>query len=319
MKHFTLPGTDLLTSTLGFGCAPIMGRQGKRESLNALACAYEAGIIHYDVARSYGFGEAEKVVGRFIRDKRDRVCLVTKFGIQPQPLNPLLRIAKPVLRAMLDAVPSMRSHVRRKSNQFLAPGNFSVNAANSSLHASLTNLDVDTIDLFLLHECNAQSVIAEDLFDFLDRCVAEGKIRYYGFATDPASAGTLLENFHGRAISTLQTPLLPIQAFAKLEQNTQVTHIVHSVAALQPLLSSALIVKGNITTSLPEVIPSALLQQSGSMPLLLRYASRKSSGGVVLVSSFNCQHIAQNARAVETPLPDDCLYALDQLLLEDTV
>lgn len=316
MKHFTLPGTSLRTSTLGFGCASIMGRHGKRKSLDALASAYQAGIIHFDVARSYGFGDAENVLGRFIRDKRDQVCLATKFGILPQPINPLLRLAKPIVRTLMDTIPSLRARVRRSSNQFLTPGNFSINTARSSLETSLLQLGTDTIDLLLVHECTAQSQISDDLFDFLDRCISEGKIRHYGLATDPASATTVMGRFTTRAISVAQTPLAPFDAFTRLHasMSDSKAHIVHGVGALQPVLANALNGMSGTNPSLPDEILAAGAGPSTSMPLLLRYACRKSNGGVTLVSSFNPRHIEQNVRSIETALSDTGMLALDKLL-----
>ena len=315
MKHIVLLGTGLHTSRLGFGCAPIMGRQGKRRSLNALACAYDSGIIHYDVARSYGFGEAEGIVGRFIRDKRDKVCLVTKFGIIPRAVNPVLRLAMPYVRSMLDIAPSLRGRVRKAGNRFLAPGDFTVEAARSSLHTSLIKLGVDTIDLLLLHEVNMRSVIKEDLFDFLDRCVAEGKIRGYGIATDSASANSMLEKFPFGSISAVQVPLKPGEEFTRLGSSTpDKAHIVHSVAALQPALSAGIGKMTERQEHLPDEITKARLEPAQAMSLLIRYACAKTQGGVTLVSSFNPRHIVKNARAVETPLPEDSIHLLDKML-----
>ena len=58
-------------SHLGFGCAPIMGRISKSHALRALAFSFDCGVTHFDVARSYGFGQAEEIVGGFIKGKRD--------------------------------------------------------------------------------------------------------------------------------------------------------------------------------------------------------------------------------------------------------
>ncbi|MFX6040902.1 aldo/keto reductase, partial [Acinetobacter baumannii] len=62
-----------LSGRLGFGCAPMLGRVGRKDSLRALAIAYDNGIRHFDVARSYGFGEAEALLGEFLAGKRQHV------------------------------------------------------------------------------------------------------------------------------------------------------------------------------------------------------------------------------------------------------
>ena len=55
-----------------------------RQSLRAMGCAWDAGITLFDTARSYGFGDAEAVLGEFLRGKRDKAVIATKFGITPQ-------------------------------------------------------------------------------------------------------------------------------------------------------------------------------------------------------------------------------------------
>ena len=59
-----------------------MGRVGRKKSLYAMEQAYESGVTYYDTARSYGYGEAEKILGYFSKDKRDKIIITTKFGIQ---------------------------------------------------------------------------------------------------------------------------------------------------------------------------------------------------------------------------------------------
>ena len=64
---------------LGFGTAAIMGRLSRRRGLAALERAHAAGIRHFDTARSYGWGEAERVVGIFLRSHaREVIRQVTK-------------------------------------------------------------------------------------------------------------------------------------------------------------------------------------------------------------------------------------------------
>lgn len=70
-------------TALGFGCSAMGGRVSTRQSLVALGAAYDAGITLYDTARSYGYGQAETILGNFLRGRRDTVVISTKFGILP--------------------------------------------------------------------------------------------------------------------------------------------------------------------------------------------------------------------------------------------
>jgi D-threo-aldose 1-dehydrogenase len=71
------------SSRLGFGCGGVMGRVGRRQSLRVIAAALDGGITHFDVAPLYGYGEAEALLGEALADKRDRVVVASKFGLNP--------------------------------------------------------------------------------------------------------------------------------------------------------------------------------------------------------------------------------------------
>lgn len=65
------PRTQLpRVSVLGLGCAAMLGRAGRRDSLAALGAAYDAGITFYDTARSYGYGACEGLLGEFFAGKK---------------------------------------------------------------------------------------------------------------------------------------------------------------------------------------------------------------------------------------------------------
>src|SRR5438045_1975491 len=81
MRRRTLGRTGLEVSTLGFGCAKLTFNT-REEALRVLETAYEEGITHYDVARVYGLGWAEGILGEFLKNKRDHVTVTTKFGLQ---------------------------------------------------------------------------------------------------------------------------------------------------------------------------------------------------------------------------------------------
>jgi myo-inositol catabolism protein IolS len=69
---------------LALGCWTFGGAQwGGQEdpdSREAMEKAFELGITHFDTASGYGGGRSERVVGEFIRDKRDAIFLASKQG-----------------------------------------------------------------------------------------------------------------------------------------------------------------------------------------------------------------------------------------------
>lgn len=170
-------------SALGFGCAPVMGRVGRRESLRAMALAFELGVTHFDVARSYGFGRAEQVLGEFTLGRRDRITITTKFGIPAPALGWRHRLALPAARWAARAVPGVQARLRRRAGQILAAQRFDAAFARASLETSLRELRTDHVDAYLLHEPPLlEAATMDSIAATMDCLVREGKVRRWGFA-----------------------------------------------------------------------------------------------------------------------------------------
>lgn len=183
-----LQNQDYLTSgkpasLLGFGCAPIMGRVSRRQALRALAMAYELGVRHFDIARSYGFGDAEDVLGEFLAQGRRSATVTSKFGVAPPALKTWQRMARPVVRLARNRLGALRGAVRANSGALLAARNYDVAYARQCLETSLRKLRRDRIDFYLVHEPQPDALGQIDaLSRFLDDAVAIGKIGRWGIA-----------------------------------------------------------------------------------------------------------------------------------------
>lgn len=188
-----LAGTELATSAIGYGCGGLMARMGRAESVRCLEVAFDAGITHFDVARSYGYGEAEAAVGEFLRGRRDRVTVTTKLGIAPPRPSAALTAAKAVGRRVLAIAPPLRGLARERAAKLASRGHFGVAEARESLDTSLRELATDHVDLLLLHECAPEDLAGDDLLEFLHGAVAAGKVRHFGVATDQESTRRILD------------------------------------------------------------------------------------------------------------------------------
>ena len=200
MNYVTLAPGLPPSSRLGFGCGGVMGRVGRSQSLRVIAAALEGGITHFDLARLYGYGEAEALVGEALRGKRDRVVVASKFGLNPPRSAGALRALKPLAQKLAAAIPGARSVLRALAGSPAQPEDrFSVGSAQASLDASLAALQTDYLDILFLHDCAAKD-LTDELAAFLDRQVAAGKIRAYGAATDIDAAMSLHQTYGDRLI-----------------------------------------------------------------------------------------------------------------------
>lgn len=178
MRTVALPGSRRRTSQLGFGCAYLTP-----DNAAVLDAAFDAGIRHFDVARAYGRGLTEGIVGRFLRRHADEITITSKYGITPPFSHPLhawaRRLVKPVVRRLrrrplldlrLNAVGALQT---RKAS-------FSAGDARRSLQLSLRNLGLARIDLFLMHEPVAADLRDPGLLELLRAAVADGRIGAFG-------------------------------------------------------------------------------------------------------------------------------------------
>jgi aryl-alcohol dehydrogenase-like predicted oxidoreductase len=165
---------EMRTSVLGFGCGSVLGRVGRGASLRAMETAWDAGVRLFDTARSYGFGEAEAVLGEFLRGKRDEAVIATKYGIAPQRQSAVKRVAVPVARAVM-RVPGVRGILRGGGSREVTHGQFSVAGLRESVETSLRALQTDRVDVLFLHEATSEVLQQHELMNELDALVRAGK------------------------------------------------------------------------------------------------------------------------------------------------
>lgn len=204
-----LERNDLPASLLGFGCGAVMGRVGRRDSLRAMAAAWDAGINLFDTARSYGYGEAEGLLGEFLAGRRAEAVISTKFGIWPERQQGWKQMAKPLVRGLLKLAPGARSLVRRGTGAQLTPNQFTVPVLRSSLDESLRKLRTEYVDVLFLHSAPASVMEQDDLMAALQRVVAEGKVRFAGISAEPEVIVAAID----RAIPVLRAMQFPANIF----------------------------------------------------------------------------------------------------------
>jgi aryl-alcohol dehydrogenase-like predicted oxidoreductase len=297
-----LAGTGVITSRLGFGCSRLVGANTPEESEGLLQAAFENGITHFDVARVYGSGDAEVRLGRFISSRRDQVTITSKFGLTPgrAARSSLIRQAA---RQMMRLSPALRVRLGQLGAKAASKGSFSPAAASSDLNASLTALNTDHLDLYLLHECGPADC-QPDLLSFLHEAKREGKIREFGIGTSREASRTIVraDPAFARTIQVSHSALSPsVEEIRGLAHAGIVTHgALAQLSRLHRVLRSDECIGDTWSKQLGEDCNDiAVLGR-----LMFSYAVWTNRYGPVLFSSNHAEHISMAAHTAKTDSVD---------------
>ena len=204
METTILTLTDICTSRIGFGCASLMRLRTRRERQELLGAAYDIGIRHFDVARMYGLGAAERELGIFLHGRRDQVTVTTKFGIAAHGLVEKLRWMQPLMRGVANAFPRLKRRVSQRADQLYEARHYTAQGAEVSLMKSLRELGTDYVDMFFLHEPGAHDSIDAGMDDRLEGLRRRGLIRAYGVAGSHERSGMVFDRY-SRLCQVIQT------------------------------------------------------------------------------------------------------------------
>ena len=313
-KSIVISGTEVVTSKIGFGTSGIMGAAlTDRGRLKLLNSVYDLGVLHFDTAPLYGMGEAENLIGKFVRDKRDSVTIATKYGLNPKFVPWYYRVGAPVARAVYHR----NKWVKGIIHSLLFAGKDAVSKpvqtegstvassppANSSkythadmkrkLDASLKKLSIDYIDIYLLHDCSIDEVTHE-VIDSLNSFVQQGKIKSYGFATARETCKAILTRFPGlnAVVQVPQTIFDDDLHDAELANNSlKITHsaLNLTIGMLREHLSDPI-----IRDRWYSQLDCDVAQPVQLANFLLSHARSSNKQGIVLFSSTKPKHIKQN-------------------------
>lgn len=156
-------GADLTVSAVGLGCMGFSHAYGapteKNDAIRSIRAAYDLGYTMFDTAETYGTAadphENEKLVWEALKDVRNSVQIVTKFGIRFDETS--AAVNKPL-------IPDSRPETIRVS-----------------VEGSLRRLQTDHIDLYFQHRMDP-GVEPEAVAQVMADLIREGKITHWGIS-----------------------------------------------------------------------------------------------------------------------------------------
>ncbi|MBW7456957.1 aldo/keto reductase, partial [Paenibacillus sepulcri] len=162
MEYVRLGKSGLKVSRISLGCwnfgspNPPWGKAGKvtpEDSIQIIHAAIDMGINLIDNANRYTGGEAEEILGKAIKGKRDEVIVATKVHgeVGPGPNDK----------------GQSRAHIMKE------------------VENSLRRLGTDYIDLYQAHNVDWDTPLEESLRAY-DDLIRQGKVRYIGCSNFPA-------------------------------------------------------------------------------------------------------------------------------------
>jgi aryl-alcohol dehydrogenase-like predicted oxidoreductase len=190
IKQRKLGSVGLTVSALGLGCMGMSDAYGAGDDVESVATihrAIELGVTLFDTAEQYGPFENERLLGRALQGRRDKVILATKFGFN-------------IENGETKGVNSHPAHIRQ------------------AVEGSLRRLGTDYIDLLYQHRVDPLVPIEEVVGAMAD-LVREGKVRFLGLseagvsnirkahAIHPISA---LQSEYSLWERNLETDILPV-------------------------------------------------------------------------------------------------------------
>ncbi len=159
--------TDIEVSQIAFGAWAIggwmWGGSDEIEARRALDASIDKGITSIDTAPAYGFGLSERIIGEAIQGKRDRVQILTKYGLRWDTEQGEFFFAS-------------RNMEGKDINMHRYAGKESI---LKECEESLRRLKTDYIDLYQIHWSDPTTPIEESM-EAVELLIRQGKVRAAG-------------------------------------------------------------------------------------------------------------------------------------------
>jgi aryl-alcohol dehydrogenase-like predicted oxidoreductase len=324
MEKINLPGTDVKITPLTFGAWAIggwfWGGAEEKESIRAIESAIENGMTTIDTAPIYGFGQSEEIVGKAIKGKRDKVQILTKFGLRWDVVTPNKHIEKTT------------------DNQGNAISVYRLGTKESVIQEcenSLRRLGTDHIDLFQQHWPDSHTPV-EETMEALEILKKQGKIKAGGVSNYSAEQMAEADKYfrltsnqvpYSMVLRDIEKELIPyciannkaIIVYSPLQRGiltgkitadykfNEGDHRPDTPFYKEPNLS-------RINRFLEEIKPIAESKNATLAQLVIRWTLYQPGITCVLVGARNEKQVLENIKAAELTISPDEMKIIDAKL-----
>ncbi|MDF1575219.1 MAG: aldo/keto reductase [Bacteroidales bacterium] len=181
MKKRVFGKTGPEISEIGFGAWAIggsWGAQSEEDSLEGLATALDRGVNFIDTAAGYGDGKSERIIGKFLKSRPEKVYVCTKTPPAPGkwPPSPYCKIEE------------------RYSEKYL----------RENVEQRLNNLQTESLDVLLLHTWTRAWNDKPVALKTLHKMKAEGLIKQVGISTPEHDQNCVIQLMREGMVDVLQ-------------------------------------------------------------------------------------------------------------------
>ncbi|MDG1733962.1 MAG: aldo/keto reductase [Thalassotalea sp.] len=194
MKTAQIGNISLPSSRLVYGCMRINGDNSSEafnQGKNAIRAAIDAGYNHFDHADIYGGGVCESIFGEVIKESpelRDQLIVTSKAGIR---------------------------FANTPNDGDVGRYDFSKEYIIGQVEGSLKRLNVDALDLFLLHRPD-YLFDPQEVAETFEQLKRQGKVKHFGVSNFSPSQLNLLQSFTSEklAVNQVEINIHNIDAFS---------------------------------------------------------------------------------------------------------
>jgi len=208
MAYQTLGRTGFEGSRLVFGCGAALSRG---QVAHVLGPAVEAGVNVFDVGYSSYYGDAEKHLGKFMKNRRDDLFIISKAPV-----------------GAVDADDKITVQRAKEAASFWL----------RELDTSLQQLNAEHVDAYYLMASNNTGIIrSEEIYDAFLKAKQAGKTTFFGLSSHENAEGVLMAAAETGWYDLAQIAITPAGWYDW--NNKRILEGSADMVALQPLLAKA--------------------------------------------------------------------------------